>query len=492
MLATAVNAPAQAGPSAPVVTSPAGTVSGSSFDGGDVFYNIPFARPPIGQLRWRSPQPVLPAKAPRDARAPGATCIQPDQVWNSVDASRSNEDCLYLNIWRPRDSKRLPVMVWFHGGAFVGGAGNTPLYDGQVLAGSGVVLITVNYRLGVFGYLAHPQLSGESPHGVSGNYGLLDQIEALRWVQDNVEAFGGDSRSITIFGQSAGAASVGFLLAAPEAKGLFNRAILQSGAPYGIMLGRAPRLAQAQAANRALGNIAELRALPAREVMARWNDFARSEGEEGLRLSPIVDGFVLPRMPAELFAQGMLAGRSIMTGHNSREIPAALTDAMTTELAKKTFGGNAPAVLATYAARAEPLRHGSVADQLMTDLMFGCGSRQLAATGTRAWLYEFAQPSPGEPAVRHSSELPYVFGNANKDDGVLSTRPFNSSELGLSRTVITYWTNFARSGDPNGAGVPHWPRYSAKGGSNMQFGAGNATAGRMASAVCDMMQIGRQ
>lgn len=177
-----------------------------------------------------------------------------------------------------------------------------------------------------------------------------------------------------------------------------------------------------------------------------------------------------------------------MTGNNSREIPATLSDAKLGELATKSFGTRAPAVLTTYAAKADPVHRGSVADQLMTDLTFGCGSRQLAGTATHGWLYEFAQPSPGEAAVRHSSELPFVFGNANKDGGVLSTRPFDAAENGLSRTMMSYWTNFARSGDPNGAGVPHWPRYSTRTRVGIRFGEGKAEAGRIGSTACSAIR----
>lgn len=479
--------PAHAEPSLLQVTSKAGTVAGAPFGMGDVFHNIPYAQPPLAQLRWRAPQPAPPFQGVRDARNPGASCLQPDQGWNSIDAARGSEDCLYLNIWRPINAKRAPVMVWFHGGAFAGGAGNTPLYDGQALAKAGVILVTVNYRLGVLGFLAHPELSIENPRGVSGNYGLLDQIEALRWVRSNIAAFGGDSSNVTIFGQSAGAASVGFLLAAPEAKGLFDRAILQSGAPYGTMLGNMASIGQAQSANRGFGAMAQLRAMPAAEVMAKWDAFALPAGAEGLRLSPIVDGYVVPRRPAELFSQGALNGKAIITGSNSREFPAAVDDQGRDTLARKTFGEKATRALEIYAAKTDPILRGSVADQLMTDVMFGCGSRQMAAAAPRVWLYEFAQPSPGEAAVRHSSDLTYVFGNANKDGGVLSTRAFNPREQALSQTIITYWTNFARTGNPNGAGVPKWPRFTKAKQAGMSFVDGRAVAGELGSDTCDLM-----
>lgn len=473
----------------PLVSLPSGTVVGSAYEGGEVFYNLPFAQPPLGALRWRPPEPVRPHDGIRDSREPGSACMQSDQGWNAGDAARGSEDCLYLNVWRPHGKTSAPVMVWFHGGAFMGGAGNTPLYDGQALTEAGVLLVTVNYRLGVFGYLAHPELSQESPRGISGNYGLLDQIEALRWVRGNIEAFGGDSRNVTIFGQSAGAVSVGALLAAPEAKGLFNKAILQSGAPYGAVLGRLPRLLEAQEANKSFGAIAQLRRLSAKDVTTRWDAYVGSSKGEGLRLSPLVDGAVLPKLPAAVLAESSLHEIAIIVGSNSREFPSALDDGEVWQEALEEFGPRAPAVLRSYAVKVDSVQRGSVADQLMTDIMFGCAARRLATVAPRAWLYEFARPSPGEAMVRHSSELPYVFGNANKDGGVLSHRPFDPGEQALSRTIITYWTNFARTGNPNGPALPEWPSYSHESASAIRLADVVATT-HLGSTVCEVQGEG--
>lgn len=481
----ATAAPLNAGAPQPRVVAPAGTVEGTAFAGGEAFQGIPYAQAPVGPLRWRAPKPTPAFTAVHDGSKPGNACMQPDQGWNSIDAARASEDCLNLNVWRPDHNGTLPVMVWFHGGAFLGGAGNSPLYDGEKLARSGVVLVTVNYRLGVFGYFAHPGLSSESPQGISGNYGLLDQIAALQWVHDNIAAFGGDPGNVTIFGQSAGAASVGFLLASPKAQGLFSKAILQSGAPYGTVLGRPKTLQKAQDANRAFGTVAELRQTSAKELMARWSAFGDSPGEDMLRLSPVVDGVVLPGVPADIFGQGGLKGRSILLGNASREMPMALTEEKVRAVAGQNFGKNAPKVLQAYAKNTDTVRHGSLGEQLMTDLMFGCPSRDMADAADRAWLYEFAQPSPGEAAVRHSSDLTYTFGNPDRDGGVLSTRPFNADEARLSDTVIRYWTNFARTGNPNGTGLVKWPVYSSKWRTGIRFGEGRASRDRIGSTACD-------
>jgi para-nitrobenzyl esterase len=440
------------------------SLAGAAFPGGKVYFNVPFAQPPVGDSRWRAPVATGKWEGVRDATRRGAACMQPDQRWNAVDAARSSEDCLYLNIWRPTANKPVgnkpyPVMVWFHGGAFIGGAGNTPLYDGEALARRGVILVSVNYRLGVFGYLAHPELSAENSRGVSGNYGLLDQIEALRWVKRNIGGFGGDNTKVTIFGQSAGAASVGFLLAAPDAKGLFQRAILQSGTPFGAMMGRFPRLSAAQEAGKTLGTIADLRKLPAEELMARWLQSDPKSGES-LRLTPIVDGVVLPKMPSDLFDEAGLAGVSIIAGNATREMGSNLPPDQLLAAAQDAFGNQAAAAMKTYAARADKVHRGSPADQFSTDLMFGCGPVRLARTASQAWVYEFSQHSPGDAQVRHSADLPYVFGNANKDGGVLTTRPFNRVEQALSDQLMAYWTNFAKTGNPNGRGWPKWPQFT--------------------------------
>lgn len=437
------------------------SLSGAPFSGGTVYFNIPYAQPPVGDLRWRAPVAATPWQGVRDAARRGPACMQPDQHWNAVDAARSSEDCLYLNIWRPTGTKKYPVMVWFHGGAFTGGAGNTPLYDGEALTRRGVIVVTVNYRLGILGYLAHPDLSNESPGHVSGNYGLQDQVEALRWVKRNIVAFGGDSANITLFGQSAGALSIGYLLAAPAAKGLFDRAILQSGTPYGNLAGMFPSLASAEAQGKSFGSIADLRRLSASDILA-LSMRAEARRGEGLRFAPIVDGMVLPKAPSEIFAGGGLSEITIIAGTATREIASTRSPEQLSDALRAAFGDRAATAMALYTERADKVHFGSTGDQFNTDLLFGCGTVRLARSAQRAWVYEFSQPSPGEAEVRHSADLSYVFGNANRDGGVLTTRPFNKAERALSDRMMTYWTNFAKTGDPNGKGSGKWPIYTSR------------------------------
>lgn len=488
LAAGALSAPAAAQVSAasPVAAIGDGRIAGTAFPGGSVFFNIPFASAPVGDLRWRPPVSSESWDGLRDGTRRGAACMQPDQGWNAVDAERSSEDCLYVNVWRPEGSGSHAVMVWFHGGGFVGGAGNTPLYDGEDLARRGIVLVAVNYRLGVFGYLAHPDLAGESQHGISGNYGLMDQIAALQWVQQNIASFGGDPSKVTIFGQSAGAASVAYLMASPKTDGLFQRAILQSGAPFGSMLGTTPRLDEAQMQNAQFGAIADLRHLSALDILDRWTQFAPSSGPD-LRLAPVVDGETLITAAGDALMEGAARDIEVIVGSNSREMPSTLSAEGVQEAARIHFGSQADDLLRTYADRADDARYGSLADQLGSDLAFGCPVISMAESVANAWVYSFGQPSPGDSMVRHSSELSYVFGLAGEDDGVLTQRPFNQREEQLSGVIQDYWSNFARSGNPNGDDLPIWPKFVASEAVGAVFSEGTVVAGPIASPACQAL-----
>jgi para-nitrobenzyl esterase len=444
-------------PDATIRATEQGQLSGRRFEGGEVYFNVPYAAPPVDHLRWRPPVVPVNWQGVRDATQRGPACMQVDQGWNAIDAARRNEDCLYLNIWTPDAPGRHPVMVWFHGGAFTGGAGNTPLYDGEILSRHGVTIVSVNYRLGIFGFLAHPGLSAETEGRRSGNYGLMDQIRALQWIQRNIGSFGGDPNNVTIFGQSAGAASVAYILASPAAKGLFQRAILQSGSPFGI--GDPADLASAERIGADFGSVAELRKASAEALLQQWARFSERQPDRA-SMGPVIDGDSVPARPARFFESGGVNHVNILVGSNSREIPSALDDLAMRARAKAAFGSSTDRALAKYAKLSGTAMTGTIADQLGTDIMFRCGGIETAHVAGRAWLYEFAQPSPGQNMVQHSSDLIYVFGNTGQDGGVLSTRPFTSAERTLSSTIETYWTNFARNGNPNGRGLPIWPSYS--------------------------------
>lgn len=422
-----------------------GTASG--LEGVRAFKGIPFAAPPVGTLRWQPAQPAARWQGVRAADRFGAACIQPHQPARtpnnrSVDLPDSpamSEDCLFLNVWTPATTARakLPVMVWIHGGAFTEGAGSTPLYDGSVLASKGVIVVTFNYRLGAFGFLAHPELTSESPHHASGNYALTDVLAALRWVRNNIATFGGDPGRVTIFGESAGAAIASALVAAPSAKGLFHRAISQSGAWMGLALGpmRTRESAEQQTAKAAadlgLATLAQLRALPA-------DDVATKLPQQGL----IIDGWVIPEDLSLTFAQGRQNRVNVLAGSNRDEGSFAGGS----REAARDFTEGLAWITRLYAA-------------------------QHRKAGAHAWVFQFMHEPPYAPGARnlgvcHTCEIPYVFGNL----GALRLFPDTSSpELAVAsaadrraaETTMGYWVNFARSGKPNGPGLPEWPEHGS-------------------------------
>ena len=473
-----------------VVKTAAGRVRGVVRAGGGAeFLGIPYAQPPVGRLRWR---PLVPARHWSGVRAAtvfGAPCAQPVLGdWNRHDAGIGREDCLFLNViasaWPA--AKPLPVMVWLHGGANLGGTASSALYKDGTLAGHGVVLVTVNYRLSVFGFMALPALDRESArksaHRVSGNYGLMDQILALKWVRANIAAFGGDPRNVTVFGQSAGSMDTGMLMTSPPARGLFQKAIAESGAAF------SPRLETlAEAENRWQAAAAELRAPPgtrgvaylrrigARELLERMG----SRATQWPGIGPNVDGWILPRSPEAVFASGQEAPVPLLLGTTSREFGSAEPpDAVRAAIARDA-GRFAPAALEMYglandgAGIRDPL-YGPAAVQWAADSMFHCPIATEAlwhsAAGHPVYEYEFDHPIPGQEAqgAVHSGDLPYVFGYFPRT-GNFAGR-FTEVDFKLADRMETYWTNFARSGDPNGAGLPQWPRLDAASQRYMEFG----------------------
>ncbi len=419
-----------------------------------VYKGVPFAAPPVGDLRWRAPKPAADWSGVRKADQFSATCMQTPYPEGSLYRSEPqpvSEDCLYLNIWTAAKSAsdKRPVMVWIHGGAFTRGSGSTPVYDGDTLAQKGVVVVTINYRLGIFGFFAHPELTGESEHHSSGDYGILDEIAALQWVQKNIAAFGGDPKRVTIFGESAGSWAVNVLVASPLTKGLFQRAIGESGANFNKMTA----LADLEKSGVRLGaSIADLRAKSAEEILKTPGAFSVN-----------VDGWLLPTDVMTIFEKGQQNNVPILIGSNANEgtafMPPKITVAAFQATAKQRFGANAGELLKLYPASDDAEAWKASAD-FMRDQTFGVQMRTWARmqskTGkSHAYLYYFSHvpPGAGHYGAYHASEIAYVFGTG---------RNWQDADRQLSETMSSYWVNFATTGNPNGKGLPQWPVYNEK------------------------------
>jgi para-nitrobenzyl esterase len=502
----------------PLVHLANGTLEGTMSGEIAVFKGIPFAQPPVGPLRWRPPQPNAPWSGIRDATKPSRPCMQSLQgvdsfieplaaaygVTYSPQQLDPSEDCLYLNVWTPQlqPGVHLPVMVWLHGGSNRVGSGTEPGYDGASLASRGVIVVTTNYRLGVMGFFAHPELTAESPQHSSGNYGLLDQIEALRWVKQNIAQFGGDPENVTLFGESAGSVDATTLMASPLAASLFRRVIAESGPAFG--LGPSQNLARMELLGGAVGKeaggqpgsqLAVLRKLPAAQIAQIQSNLIASRFKGYDPNASIADGWVLPQSPASAFALGKIQQVDLLAGLNAREFSAfrigaaaaakkspqpankpSVTEQLKqfADVARPLYGDWTNIAVATYAVQI--LFHGAPAvDQASNDIVAACPIGAEAAlttnTGRRVFVYRFDRsiPGKGEPELGafHSLELPYVFGTFQVR--TFSWLPFTPTDQKLSQIVQTYWTNFAKTGDPNGPGLPHWDSWSTDQESYISF-----------------------
>ena len=460
-----------------VVRVESGQLTGVARGTSQAFLGVPYAAAPVGANRWRAPQPLASWAGIRPAATFGASCMQPFPAQSFgpytrefVDTPPVSEDCLYLNVWRPAAAaRRLPVLVWIHGGAFLGGSGAVPIYDGAALAGRGAVIVTINYRVGPFGFLAHPELSAESAQHTSGNYGLLDQIAALRWVQRNIGAFGGDARNVTIAGQSAGAASVNDLLIAPAARGLFQRAVSQSGSGMGV---GAPTLAEAErrgltlAAYLDAADIAGLRALPADRIQAAvvmpLAAPAASGGPPPLRFQPVCEGQILPFDPDDPAAR-VASQVPLISGYTADENldNSAVGANEFIRMLRTRYGASAERLLSLYPHGSDTEAADSARllarDRYMASLVLWSQNRTAQGV-TPIYLYRFDHAVPVTQAPSfgafHTAEVPYLFGVLDA-----ALRPYDEADHRVSALVQDYWLQFMRTGDPNGPGLPHWDRF---------------------------------
>jgi len=512
----------------PVVTTVAGKLRGRITDGIATFKGVPYAAPPVGALRWKETMPVPAWPGIRDASDYGAPCAQGDRKWNTATAAISQEDCLYLNIWTPAAAQndRLAVMVFLPGGANMGGSarGDTaiePSYEGAKLAARGVVVVTVNYRVGVFGFLAHPELTAESPHRGSGNYGLFDQRAALKWVRDNISAFGGDPARMTAFGQSAGSANIGALMTSPLGKDLFARAILMSNSVLDVSPS-VMTLAEGEASGRAIAErlgapahaqVAFLRAMPAQKLLRA---VAGQPGQEPPPpLEWVIDGYLLREWPGEVFRRGGELPIPIIIGATARDgdLPSMgvkgspKAAAALENLARAQSRGGSSAVLtdedkqtirAFYAAdsrmadqavalyESEPSTDPGDGDKRIefnTDIRFRCGASIIASWHARraaTWEYQFSHGYEPLGAV-HLWDLQYLFG-------YVIAPADQSIDRQLSDAIQRYWTTFAKTGDPNESGLISWPN-AKRNASYLDFTSEGAVAKMdLRRAACQLFE----
>jgi para-nitrobenzyl esterase len=461
-----------------------------------VFKGIPYAAPPVGDLRWKPPQPALKWDGVRSGAEFGNSCMQgggagrggakggapkaPPPEGAAPRGPANSEDCLFLNVWTAAKSpsEKHPVMVWLHPGGYTSGSGSGPATDGENLAMKGAVLVTINYRLGIFGFFSHPELTQESPHHASGNYAFLDQTAALAWVQKNIAAFGGDPKRVLVFGDSAGSSSIGNLVASPLTRGLFQRALGESGAWMGLSVAPMTKLDAAEQTGvrtaKQLGadSLAELRAKPAAELLT---------GRGG---GPVIDGWFLPDDPANIYAQSKQNDVPLLLGSNKDEatfFQGPTTADAFTKTVNTRFGDLADGFFKLYPATSDEQAtissFATFRDQLGF-VMRNWAASQTKSGKSKAYLYFFTHEPPiagGNPppslvvtarqqGATHGAEAAYVFEN------LLGNRPWTDQDHQLADSISSYWVNFAANGDPNGKGLPKWPAFDAKANLRMVLG----------------------
>lgn len=468
-----------------------GALRGVASGGINAYLGIPYAKAPVGDLRWKPPVAADGWQGVRNAAVAGPACIQPKPIVASIyseDLPSTSEDCLSLNVWAPKNAKNAPVIFWIHGGSLTSGYSGSPLYDGRRIAEEGVVVVSINYRMGVLGYLAHAELSAESPHNASGNYGLLDQIEALKWVKRDIAAFGGDPGNITIMGESAGGLSVMYLMASPLAQGLFHKAIAQSA--YMITVSDLKQARQGMPAGEQVGALvsaalkADLKGLRAMDP----NDLTAAAAKAGFGPFGVIDGWALKRQLVDTFDAGEQARVPILAGFNSGEIrslrflaaPTPATSAVYEASIKCRYGDLADLYLKLYPSN-------DMGESILAatrDAIYGWTAERLARKQTEAgapsylYLFDHSYPAADKWNLHafHAAEIPYVFGTFGKLPPLWPAPPSDAREKALSRAMIQYWTSFAKTGAPQAQDAPEWKAYGAD--HNFIAFAGTPTAGK--------------
>ncbi len=463
--------------SGPIVSAPAGQVEGVVEGNLHVFKGIRYAEPPVGAARWTPPRSMPPWSDVRKAAQFGFACVQPSRTVASIyadDIGTVSEDCLTLNIWAPADVSDAPVLVWFHGGALTRGSSGLPFYDGTRLAEQGIVFVSVNFRIGIFGYLAHPELSAESPLGISGNYGILDQVEALKWINKNIGAFGGDATNVTIFGESSGGLGIMYLMATPGARGLFSKAIAQSAYMVSSpelkhsVFGKpsAEDIGLQLAAKIDKPDLAALRATDAQTL-------ADAVAASGYITEATIDEQVLPHQLTEIFDAGEQAPVPIIAGFNSGEIrslrilspPPPVSAEVYENVIRERYGDLADEFLKLYPSA-------DMQESIWAttrDALYGWTAERLVMKQTELghpsflYLWDHGYPAADDMGLHafHASELPYVFGTFDVVPPLWPKIPDTPLEHKLSKAMIGYWTSFARNGKPTSGNEPDWPAYGS-------------------------------